>query len=88
MSSLLPSIEVCSDLNKSQDFDGVVVIADAVKSVGSEHLRKALSAVSNVDAKAESSIFVTPAPPELKGLKRIIFSGTGPIDRDYDDVRR
>ena len=37
-----------------------------------------------MDAKAESGVFVAPS-----GLpsKRIIFSGTGPMDKDYDDVR-
>lgn len=38
----------------------------------------------DIDAKAEAGVFVAPS-----GLpsKRIIFSGTGPMDKDYDDVR-
>jgi len=40
----------------------------------------------DIDKKAESGVFVAPAPG-LPG-KRIIFSGTGRLDRDYDDVRR
>ncbi len=39
-----------------------------------------------VDKDAESGIFLVPAP-DLPA-KRIIFAGTGPLDKDYDDVRR
>ncbi len=39
----------------------------------------------DVDKGAEGGVFVAPAPG-LAG-KRIIFSGTGPMDKDYEDVR-
>ena len=44
-----------------------------------------MKAVVDVDAKAESGVFL--APTTLPS-KRVVFSGTGPLDRDYDDVRR
>ena len=48
-------------------------------------MRPALKAVVDVDAKAESGVFL--APTTLPS-KRVVFSSTGPLDRDYDDVRR
>ena len=48
-------------------------------------MRPALKAVADVDAKAESGVFLVPS---ALPSKRIVFSGTGALDRDYDDVRR
>ena len=48
-------------------------------------MRPALKAVVDVDAKAEKGVFL--APTTLPS-KRVVFSSTGPLDRDYDDVRR
>ncbi len=47
--------------------------------------RPFLQPVVDVDKEAEKGVFVAPAP----GLpsKRVIFSGTGPMDKDYEDVR-
>ncbi len=39
-----------------------------------------------VDKDAEKGVFVAPCPS--LPAKKIIFSGTGPLDKDYDDVRR
>jgi hypothetical protein len=54
--------------------------------VGHAASRSSLRAVADVDASAESGAFVVPGPTEL-GTKRIVFSGTGRLDKDYDDVR-
>ena len=48
-------------------------------------MRPALKAVVDVDNKAEKGVFL--APTTLPS-KRVVFSSTGPLDRDYDDVRR
>ena len=85
MSNLLSPVEVCSDL-KSCDFDGVVVVAPKVDLVPFAEVKDPLSAVVDVDAAAEKGVFLAPAP-QLSG-KRVIFSSTGPLDKDYDDVRR
>ena len=44
-----------------------------------------MKAVVDIDAKAEKGVFL--APTTLPS-KRVVFSSTGPLDRDYDDVRR
>ena len=44
-----------------------------------------MKSIADVDAKAEAGVFVVPS---ALPSKRIIFSGTGPMDKDYDDVRR
>ena len=48
-------------------------------------MRQALKAVVDIDAKAESGVFLVPSSLPSK---RVVFSSTGPLDRDYDDVRR
>ena len=85
MSNLISPVEVCSDL-KSCDYDGVVVVAPSVGLVPFEEVKAPLEAVTAVDAAAEKGVFLAVAP-QLPG-KRVVFSSTGPLDKDYDDVRR
>ena len=56
-----------------------------MSDVSDARVSSALKTVTDIDAKAESGVFVVPS-----GLpsKRIVFSGTGPMNKDYDDVRR
>ena len=85
MSTLtLPKVELCSDLQTS-DYDSIVVVTESVESLPFAELKAPLKAVVDLDAKAEKGLFFVPS-----GLpsKRLIFSGTGPMDGDYDDVRR
>ena len=77
-------VQVCSDL-ESEDYDGVVVVGPNIKDIPIELLRGPLQAVAEVDNSAEAGVFVVPGQ---SGVGRIVFSGTGPLDRDYDDVRR
>lgn len=84
MSGVLNDVAICDDV-KSKDYDGVVVVASAVSKVTEVAIKEALKKVVEVDKKAESGVFVTPCA-DFPG-KRIIFSGTGPVDRDFDDVR-
>ncbi len=77
-------VQVCSDL-ESADYDGVVVVGPNIKDIAIELLRNPLQAVADVDKSAEDGLFVVAGHG---GVKRIIFSGTGPLHRDYDDVRR
>lgn len=77
-------IKVCSDV-KSADYDGVVVVGPSIKNLPVDVLRTPLQAVAEVDKTAEHGVFIVPGQGDVK---RIVFSGTGPLDKDYDDVRR
>merc|ERR1719188_2774491 len=76
-------VEKCSDVT-APGYDAVVVVAPTV-SLAPESVRQALKAVVDIDAKAESGVFLVPS---TLPSKRVVFSSTGPLDRDYDDVRR
>ena len=78
-------INIVCDL-KSVDCDGIVVVAPDTKEIPFAELTSPLNALLDVDKSAMAGTFVVPAP-ELPA-KRIVFSGTGPLDKDYDDVRR
>ena len=56
-----------------------------LKDVGHEGVFKALDSVAEIDKKALTSVTLVPV-----GLpcKRLVYSPTGPLDKDYDDVRR
>ena len=85
----VPAIELCSELllaNKSA-FDGVVVVSPKISQIPHTELRTPLQRVSNLDRKADSCLFVAAGEASSVSQGRIVFSGTGPIDRDYDDVR-
>ena len=77
-------VQVCSDL-ESADYDGVIIVGPNIKDIPIELLRMPLQAVADVDRSAEGGLFVVAGQG---GVKRIVFSGTGRLDRDYDDVRR
>lgn len=80
---MLPPVSAVTDL-KSSDYDGIVVVAPSVSSLGESDLKAALQPVVDVDAKAEDGVFVAPS---ALPAKRVVFSGTGPLDKDWDDVR-
>jgi len=84
MLSCLPKLVQCSDLETS-DHDSIVLVTPDLGPVSHPLISSALSSLSQVDDKALSS--VTLVPVNLPA-KRLIFSPTGPLDRDYDDVRR
>lgn len=79
----IAAVKVATDL-KSGDFDGVVVVGASVNDIPHDVLKTPLKAVLAADAAAEHGLFVAPG----KDVKRVVFSGTGPLDKDYDDVRR
>ena len=76
-------LKLCSDL-KSGEFDGVVVVGPSIKDLPHALLRTPLQAVADIDQSAEQGVFVVAG----QEVKRVVFSGTGPLDKDYDDVRR
>jgi len=86
--SFLPQIVVASDV-KDPQFDGVVVVSDAVEHL-SAALQSSLGSINEYlahDAAAKVSEAVVIVCPELPS-KRLIYAPTGPVTRDYDDVRR
>ena len=82
MASNLPNIQVTEDL-ESADFDAIVVVAPSIKSIPFEKVANPLKAYIEVDKSGESGIFVVPSNLPSK---KIVFSGTGSLDNDYDDV--
>ena len=50
-----------------------------------ENLKENLKAHVAIDASGEKEVFIVPTS---LAPKRIVFSGTGALDKDYDDVRR
>lgn len=81
---------VLCDNVKSEEYDGVVVVTDKPARLEGDHqlqpLARALNnfAKINKNIEKEVSIIQTDAVPS----GRLIFSPTGPLNRDYDDVRR
>jgi len=85
-SGRVPQLKVTNDLAAATDFDGVVVVSPSVGQVKHPALHKALKVVAEVDKSADSSVFLAPCP-DLPA-KRVVYSGTGALDQDIDDVRR
>ena len=84
MAANLPSIAITDDIN-SPDYDAIVVVSSGVSGIPFNELKDPITSMISVDGKAEAGVFVVPT-----GLpsKRLIYSGVGPLDKDYDDVRR
>ena len=84
MLAKIPNLEPCSSLD-SKDYDGIVVVAPKIEDIKVEAVKQPLAAFAKVDAAAAGGCFVVPS--SLPSGK-IIFSSTGPLDKDYDDVRK
>ncbi len=79
----LPKVDVCTDL-QSSDYDAIVVVSSSVGDLPFELLKTPLQQYAAIDASAEKGVFVVPSSLPCK---RIVFSGTGALENDYDDVR-
>jgi len=77
-------LQHCTELD-SPNYDAIVLVAPDVKSSPSPTLSSALAPVMSVDAAAGSKGCVVPVDLPAK---RLVFAPTGPLDRDYDDLRR
>ncbi|WP_105169034.1 M17 family metallopeptidase [Pseudoalteromonas sp. T1lg23B] len=75
----------CDDFFNAHS-DAVIVIAADVNNLHDERLNKALAPYLAVDARIANKATLVLAE-EFPG-KRLIVSPTGPLNRDYDDVRR
>jgi len=79
----LPSVTVSSSLEDGS-YDSLVLVSPET-SHDNAKVSSALSALQNVDKAALDCVSVVPVSLPCK---RLIFSPTGPLNRDYDDVRR
>ena len=71
---------------KAKEFDSVVVVGPSVDQVPHPGLKSSLQAITKLDKSAEEGVFV--APCNDIPSQRVIFSSTGKLDKDIDDVRR
>ena len=83
MLAKIPILETCPSLD-SIEYDGIIVIASKIQNIQNDDVRKPLEDFCKLDFSAVEGCLVASELPSRK----IIFSGTGPLDRDYDDVRR
>ncbi|XP_048744457.2 putative aminopeptidase W07G4.4 [Ostrea edulis] len=84
----LPELLPCLDVNDPQ-YDGVVVVTDTVQKLRDNQLNTLAEAVQNyakVDSAFEKEVVLINT--DVVPSKRLIFAPTGPLNRDYDDVRR
>jgi len=80
----LPQTVVCKELDSSQH-DALVFVAPSLEATAHPSISAALAPVFDIDNAASSKGCLVPiALP----CKRLVFAPTGPIDRDYDDLRR
>jgi len=86
--STLPSLLLSSDIKDSQ-YDAVIIVGDKPEALASNlsALQSTLKAQFEIDASASTSEVSVIHSPDLPS-KRLIFAPTGPLNRDYDDVRR
>merc|ERR1739844_480702 len=63
---------------------GIVVVGAKIDDIPEETIKEPLKAYVNIDPSGEKGVFVVPTNLVPK---KIVFSGTGALDNDYDDVR-
>lgn len=84
-------VQVVSAL-KDGSFDGVVLVTDSIDKLDADlgFLKGPLERLKEADESVGKDIAVAPLELVSKGknLRRIVYSPTGPLNRDYDDVRR
>ncbi|XP_062398685.1 putative aminopeptidase W07G4.4 [Sardina pilchardus] len=87
MSTRVQPIQATTDC-KDQNFDGIVLVAEGVEKLPKELecLKAPLVDYSSVDNGLGDEVVVLKVPG-LPG-NRLVFASTGPVNRDYDDVRR
>uniref|UniRef100_A0A8C2J6X1 Zgc:152830 n=1 Tax=Cyprinus carpio TaxID=7962 RepID=A0A8C2J6X1_CYPCA len=78
----------CTTDCKDQNFDGILLICQSYEQLPDELecLKAPLQDYSAVDCCVGEEVVVVRVPG-LSG-NRLVFSCTGPVNRDYDDVRR
>lgn len=87
MSVRVQPLECTTDC-KDQNFDGIVLVAEGFDKLPKELdcLKGPLEDYSSVDCGLGEEVVVLKVPG-LPG-NRLVFAATGPVNRDYDDIRR
>lgn len=89
--SLPCEVHVVSTL-KEGTFDGVVLVTESLDKLDGtlNFLKGPLDSLKQADDSVGKDIAVAPLQLVSNGinLRRIVYSPTGPLNRDYDDVRR
>merc|ERR1712038_583541 len=82
---VVTELKYSNNLNSSE-FDAIVIVAPNVDDLPlpEDNLKENLKAHVAIDASGEKEVFIVPTS---LAPKRIVFSGTGALDKDYDDVR-
>ena len=83
----LCKLEPCLEV-KSEGYDGVIIVTDSTEKLTGDLqcLAATLEDYKKIDAAFEKELTVHRC--DLVPSGRVIFSPTGPLNRDYDDVRR
>ncbi|XP_070540425.1 putative aminopeptidase W07G4.4 [Ptychodera flava] len=73
-----------------KNFDGIVLVTDKISTLPAalNDLKKPLEDLKENDKSVEKDVVFTILQGEPFNNQRLVFSPTGPLDRDYDDVRR
>ena len=66
-------------------FSTSILVGAKIDDIPEETIKEPLKAYVNIDPSGEKGVFVVPTNLVAK---KIVFSGTGALDNDYDDVRR
>ncbi|KAK7109356.1 hypothetical protein V1264_013409 [Littorina saxatilis] len=83
----MPKVVPCADL-QSPDYDCLVVVTDTIgRLTGSlQPLANELNNQAKIDKNIDKGISILRTQVSPSG--RLVYSPTGPLNRDYDDVRR
>ena len=84
MSCSVPQLSHCQELESSL-YDALVWVGPDFTISKNDSIISALSPVLEVDKAAATNGCVVPVSLPCK---RLVYSPTGPLDRDYDDLRR
>ncbi|XP_077983580.1 putative aminopeptidase W07G4.4 [Glandiceps talaboti] len=81
---------VATNKYKDDAFDGIVLVTDKVSNLGEslEALKKPLEELKKSDDTVDEEVVFTMLTERPFSNQRLVFSPTGPLNRDYDDVRR
>jgi leucyl aminopeptidase len=79
-------VQASSSFNSSSSWDGVIFISDTHSSSNHENIVSTIAEHSSIDQRVGKQALLLAAPNLAGG--RLVYSPTGPLNRDYDDVRR
>lgn len=84
-------VSVVTSLNDaSGNHDGIVLVTDKISNLKGqlEFMQAPLNELKKIDKSVEQTATLIPLSSSDSSYNRVVFAPTGPLDRDYDDVRR